>query len=83
MGALSHGGTLRVLRYLGSFKNLHTRGVIQTEKGGVFSQGGKTLVRRIGAVRLHTEPVGQLGEEVVAGVLYAFLDVLAVMASEL
>ena len=48
-------------------------------KGGVFAQGGKTLVRRIGAVRLHTEPVGQLGEEVVAGVLYAFLDVLAVM----
>ena len=55
--------------------------MIQTEKGGVFAQGGKTLVRRIGAVRLHTEPVGQLGEEVVAGVLYAFLDVLAVMAS--
>ena len=55
--------------------------MVQSKHGRVFAEGGKALVRRIGAVRLHTEPVGQFSEEVVAGVLYALLDVLAVMTA--
>ena len=55
--------------------------MVQSKHGRVFAEGGKALVRRIGAVRLDAQPVGQFREKVVTGILYAFLYIFSIMAS--
>ena len=72
VGALSHGGTLRVPggQVRRDLRDLDAGRPVQTEHRSVFADHLHTHVRRIlQGILIRRQPVGHFGEEIVAGVL--------------